>query len=357
MRMLIALIVFLTLAVPVWACSTFALSKDNELVVGNNDDWFCNVAYFVVNKRGVAKQTFLPSAEKKLQWTSKYGSVTIDFNFVGSPSGGMNEAGLVIEESWPGPCRYPRPDDRPAIDEIQWLQYQFDNCATVDEVLATDSKLRISGFFGQSHYFVCDAGGKAAVIEWIDGKMVTHIFSKNDVRVLTNDNYNRSIEIIRQYAGFGGEKPIGGSPSSQDRFCRAAGMAKEFTAADSSTTVDYGFKILADVSQKSTAFSWIYDIPNRTICYKTAQSREIKTVALSRFDFSGKEPMLMAEVLTTKSGDITGIFEPYTLDKNRDFVTRVVKSWRENHFAMHITKAEVELMINYPETMKIESPQ
>ena len=349
---LLAVLAFQT---PTFACSTFALSKGRELVVGNNDDWFCNVAFFVVNPRGVTKRTFLPSADKRLEWTSKYGSVTLDFNFVGSPSGGMNEAGLVIDESWPGPCRYPDPDARPAMDEIQWLQYQFDNCATVEEVLATDSRLRISGFFGKSHYFVCDASGKAATVEWIDGKRVTHILTQEDAPVLANDNYAWSAAELKKYQGFGGNKLIGDSTSSLDRFCRAARMVKQFATNDSSTAVDYGFEILANISQQSTAFSWIYDIANRTICYRAAQSREMKRVPLSKFDFS-KGPMLMAEVLTTKSGDITSNFEPYTLEKNRDFVTRVIKSWRENHFAMHITDAEVEQMIQYPETQGMTSP-
>ena len=63
----------------------------------------------------------------------------------------MNEAGLVI-------------------DEMQWIQHQMDNAATVDEVLRTDSKIRIVSHFGQSHYFVCDKTGKVATIEWIGGQ-------------------------------------------------------------------------------------------------------------------------------------------------------------------------------------------
>jgi choloylglycine hydrolase len=321
-------------------------------VVGNNDDWFCNVAYFVVSPRGITKQTFLPSAGKRLEWTSKYGSVTMNFNFVGSPSGGMNEAGLVIDESWPGPCRYPDPDDRPVLDEIQWLQYQFDNCATVDEVIQTDPKLRIVGFFGKSHYFVCDKNGKAATIEWIDGKMVAHILTNDILPVLTNDNYDWSISQLKKYKGFGGEMPVGNTTSSLDRFCRAANMVKQFASNKNIIATDYGFTILENISQQSTEFSWVYDITNRTICYKTAWSKEIKKVPLRNFDFISKDPLLMTDILTSESGDITGNFEPYTLEKNRDFVTRVVKSWRANGFAKHITDADVEKMIWYPETMK-----
>lgn len=334
------------------ACSTFALIKGNDILVCNNDDWFCNIAYFVVNPRGVTKQSFLPSASKRIEWTSKYGSVTMNFNFVGSPSGGMNEAGLVIDESWPGPCRYPAPDDRPVLDEIQWLQYQFDNCATVDEVIQTDSKLRIVGFFGRSHYFVCDKSGKAATIEWIDGKMLVHILTNDNVRVLTNDNYDWSISELKKYQGFGGAASIGSTPSSLDRFCRAANMVKQFASNEGIAAVDYGFTILENISQQSTAFSWVYDITNRTICYKTAWSKEIKKVPLNSFDFSSKGSLLMADILTSESGNITGNFTPYTLERNRDFVTRVIKNWRANGFGKNITDDDVEKMIQYPETMK-----
>lgn len=337
----------------VFACSIFTLAKGRELIVGNNDDWFCNVAYLMVNPRGMTKQNFLSSAGKKLEWTSKYGSVTINFNYLGAASGGMNEAGLVIDEAWPGHCRYPAPDDRPPFDEAQWIQYQFDNCSTVDEVIQTDSKLRVVSFFGQSHYFVCDQSGKAAVIEWIDGKMVVHILTGDNVPVLTNDDYDWSLSELQKCKGFGGDKPIGNSPSSLDRFCRAAEMVKRFATNNDFAAVDYGFDILENVSQPSTMFNWVYDISNRTICYKTAQSREIKKVPLNRFDISSNGPMLMADILTTKSGDITGNFEPFTPGKSRDFVTRVVKRWREEHFAMHITDAEVEKMIQYPETMRM----
>lgn len=334
------------------ACSTFALIKGKNIMVCNNDDWFCNVGFIAVNQRGITKQTFLPSATKRIEWTSKYGSVTLNYNFVGSPSGGMNEAGLVIDESWPGPCQYPYPDDRPEIDEIQWLQYQFDNCATVDEVIQTDSKLRIVGFFGKSHYFVCDKNGKSATIEWINGKMVVHILTNGNIPVFTNNNYDWSVTEIKKYEGFGGTEQIGNTSSSLDCFCRAANRVQKSSDNNSISAIDYGFDILENISQKSTEFSWIYDITNRTIYYKTTWSRETKLIKLSNFDFSSKGSIFMSDILTAKLGDITGNFTPYTLERNRDFVTRIITSWRANGFGKSITDADVEKMIQYPETMR-----
>ena len=101
-------------------------------------------------------------------------------------------------------------------------------------------------------------------------------------------------------------------------------------------------------------FNWLYDISDLTIYYRTAWSRETKKIPLGKFDFS-KRQILMADVLTSESGDITGNFTPYTLERNRDFVTRVIKSWRENEFGMHITEGDIEKMIRYPETMSFEA--
>jgi choloylglycine hydrolase len=352
-RLQVASILILFFSGNAIACSTFALIKGKIIMVCNNDDWFCNVGYISINPRGITKQTFLPSATKRIEWTSKYGSVTLNYNFVGSPSGGMNEAGLVIDESWPGPCIYPYADDRPEIDEIQWLQYQFDNYATVDEVIQNDSKLRIVGFFGKSHYFVCDRNGKSATIEWINGTMVVHILTNGNIPVLTNNNYDWSVAEIKKYEGFGGTKQIGNTSSSLDRFCRAANRIQKFSDTNSFTAIDYGFDILENVSQKSTEFSWVYDITGRTIYYKTAWSKGTKIIKLENFDFSSKGSILIADILTSKSGDISGNFTPYTLEKNREFVTQVITSWRANGFGKSITDADVDKMIHYPETMRI----
>ena len=48
-------------------------------------------------------------------WTAQYGSIT--FNQYGRelPTGGINEAGLVVESMALSEARYPEPDHRPYI--------------------------------------------------------------------------------------------------------------------------------------------------------------------------------------------------------------------------------------------------
>jgi penicillin V acylase-like amidase (Ntn superfamily) len=182
--------------------------------------------------------------------------------------------------------------------------------------------------------------------------MVVHILTNGNIPVFTNNNYDWSVTEIKKYEGFGGTEQIGNTSSSLDRFCRAANRVQKFSDNNSISAIDYGFDILENISQKSTEFSWIYDITNRTIYYKTTWSRETKLIKLSNFDFSSKGSIFMSDILTAKSGDITGNFTPYTLERNRDFVTRVITNWRANGFGKSITDADVEKMIQYPETMR-----
>lgn len=351
-KIICLLLVILAIKHSAIACSAFGICKDNQIIVGKNLDWFCNLGYLVVNKRDVTKKAFLSLNNSFLEWTSKYGSITFTQNGVGFTSGGMNEAGLVIEESWLEQTRYPAPDNRPVIDEIQWIQYQLDNCSNVEEVIATDSKLRIQKYSGKSHYFVYDKFGNTATIDFINGEMVYHVLKKTEVQVLTNDTYELALDSLKNFEGFGGNRIIPGGPKPIYRFARAAKMIKEFEKNNSTDIVDYGFSILSNISQRSTAWSVVYDITNLCIYYKTSSSPEIKTVSFNKFDFGCNSPMMLIDLNIQKKGDISDMFEPYTLEKNRDLLTNVFKSWRENKFALNISDEEVEKLIQYPESLK-----
>ena len=95
--------------------------------------------------------------------------------------------GLVVELMWLDETIYPKPDERPAIGVLQWIQYQLDNCATIEEVIATDKTVRIVSKGTPLHYLVADAKGNAATIEFLNGKMVVHKGSELPMAVLTND--------------------------------------------------------------------------------------------------------------------------------------------------------------------------
>jgi len=336
------------------ACTSFAICEGTNIVVGNNDDWFSVSAYLVVNKRSITKKGFLSSTNAPpLEWTSRYGSVTVDFNAIGIPSAGMNEAGLVVDELYPGgPMQYEPPDDRPIIDEIQWIQYQLDNCATVQEVGKTDEIIRVVPYYWHSHYFVYDRNGNAAVIRFTDGKMDAQVIPPGGVQVLANRPYSEALDKCEKQPATNEYRRVNGRMSSADRFCVAAKMVRAYSAGTNATPpADYAFQVLASVSQASTGISWVYDPINLRIHYKTAVDGKTRTVTLGKFGFDGRTPMLLVDLMTDKAGDISGDFVPYQPEKSRELVWRTIKDWRAHKFALHITDAEVERLIQYPETM------
>ena len=72
---------------------------------------------------------------------------------------------MTLEESV-----YPERDSRPEVVPLQWIQYQLDNCATVDEVLATDKVIRVARWEAAPrghHFFVSDSTGKSATLEFV----------------------------------------------------------------------------------------------------------------------------------------------------------------------------------------------
>ena len=141
------LIVSLLFIVPKigYPCSTFCLDKGEHLVFGKNLDWIQDNGFVFINKRGVQKTAMLAwNVDNLATWTSKYGSVT--FNQIGRdfPWGGVNEAGLVVEMMAVDRAKYPVPDERPIINGLQWIQYQLDNFSRIEQVIASDSKLRMN---------------------------------------------------------------------------------------------------------------------------------------------------------------------------------------------------------------------
>ncbi|UCD77383.1 MAG: hypothetical protein JSW26_18430, partial [Desulfobacterales bacterium] len=120
------------------ACTIFSLSRGAEAVYGQNLDWYDPLpGLVVVNPRGIRK-TILdwdgswPAAGERgpVAWVSRYGSVTFTCYGRDFIEGGMNEAGLMVDET-NLTAVYPPEDDRPGVSCTQWMQYQLDNYATV----------------------------------------------------------------------------------------------------------------------------------------------------------------------------------------------------------------------------------
>lgn len=321
-------------------CSTFFINHNGQLVFGRNYDWVAGTGMVCTNHRGLAKTSFAVSDGRSISWTSKYGSIT--FNQYGKefPTGGMNEKGLVVELMWLDETRYAEQDERPAISVLQWIQYQLDNCATIDELIATDKQLRISATSAPLHYLVADAKGNAATIEFLDGKMVVHKAGQLAFPVLTNSVYSESVKLAKDAIA---KNDIPGNGSSEARFIRACSMVNDYTSGKTNKPViDHAFDVLSSVKQSThTKWSIVYDIGNRKIYFKTLDAPEVKTMLFSSFEFACSQQPLAVDMNISAKGDISKSFKPFSAEMN---AKTIAESARLSSGEVEISKTSQQMM-------------
>jgi choloylglycine hydrolase len=263
--------------------------------------------------------------------------------------GGMNEAGLVVEVMWLEGIEYPSPDARPELSELQWVQYQLDTASSVKDVIASDAFLRISTNSVPIHFLVSDKTGEAVTVEFLDGKMVTHTSETLPVKALTNSTYKDSMEYLKNHKGFGGERVIGFSGNSLDRFARTANMLAQYDPSKDEVIVDYAFSILDSVDNPEwTQWSIVYDVSNRTIYYKTKDAPRLKKFALSDFDFDCRTRSKVIDMQKDETGDISGHFIPYSTEINRQLIGR---SFRGTEFLENTPDAVMDQRAGYPDSI------
>jgi penicillin V acylase-like amidase (Ntn superfamily) len=326
-----------------FACTTFCLKKNGEVLFGKNYDWMIGDGLVFVNKRGVAKVSTDEDLTNPAKWVSKYGSVT--FNQYGreNPSGGMNEAGLVIELMWLDETQYPKADARPTVGTLEWIQYQLDNSATVAEVIANCSRIRISSQV-PLHYLVNDKAGNTATIEFLDGNLVAHRGETLPVATLANDSYTKSLNYSKTTLVENAR-----TNGSLDRFVRAARKTSEFDKRERSETesVNYGFEILSNVAQeRATQWSIVYDQKRGKIHWRTLQSPQVKTINTKAFDYSCATAVRLFDMNANQSGDVTAKFADYTRKANRDLIER---AFAGTDFLRDVPAPVKDSLASYPE--------
>jgi choloylglycine hydrolase len=297
----------------VHACSTFCIHLGGRKFFGRNYDFEIGDGMVMTNPARLQKRGFREGGPK---WTSRFGSVT--FNQFGrdNPMGGMNEAALVVELMWLEDTEYPSEDTRLPLGVLEWIQYQLDTAATVDEVLQSHRKVRIAGG-APLHYLVSDASGRAATVEFLHGNLVAHTDDTLPVRVLTNSTYQDSLGYLESRKG----KTPGGS-GSRERFARAALRLDALKQSGSERPVDALFEILASVAQPTTRWSIVYDQSRRIIHFRTDVHRRVRYVAMDALTFSCAEGAKLLDVDTRVEGDVSGKFKPYSTAANLAFITR-----------------------------------
>jgi penicillin V acylase-like amidase (Ntn superfamily) len=350
MKALFITLLILTLSSDsVFACTTFCLRTKDRVLFGRNYDWDIGDGLIFVNKRGVSKGSTGGDFTNPAKWISRYGSVT--FNQYGreNPTGGMNEAGLVVEELWLDETKYPLDKTLPAIDTQEWIQYELDTSSTVSEALENARKVRIESEV-KVHFLISDKSGNAATIEFIDGALVAHTGKDLAVQTLTNDSYAKSLAYLKVTSP---ERATG--PNSLERFYRAARRTEAFAreARNEQEAVNAAFDILRNVAQGSgTQWSIVYDQIKRKIYFRTQQRPQIRTIDTTQFDFACGSDVQMLDANSTDSGDVTSKFVSYTRRANRDLLER---SFNGTDFLKNIPGSARDFFAAYPESFPCQA--
>jgi penicillin V acylase-like amidase (Ntn superfamily) len=347
---------------PAAACTCFSIRQADAVYVGRNYDWDFSDALVLVNKRDMEKSAAQDSTRQPFRWVSRYGSVT--FNQYGRefPTGGINEAGLVVEVLWLGGTVFPPEDDRMALGSIHWIQYQLDTAATVGDVVASLEKVRVSGSI-EIHFFVADRTGATAAIEFLDGKPVVHRSDAGDnaaaglpmpVQVLTNHTYEASVSFLKSCKGWGGSDTLPAtSPRSLPRFGRAATGVRGLETLNRLIDTADVFDVLKQVTHEGTQWSIVYDLTRLAIEFRTHASPAHKSIRLSDLDFSCSTPVSMLDIDRKQGGDVSAAWLAYTRDANRDLIGR---SYGKTEFLKQVPKESLDGLAGYPETARCLSP-
>jgi choloylglycine hydrolase len=322
------------------ACTTFLLERGGARVVGKSYDWHMGQGLVMVNKRGVAKQS-LPGkpGDRPARWVSRHASVT--FNQYGRelPNGGMNDAGLVVEIMWLDDSVYEKRDERPTLNELQWIQYQLDTHASVADMVAAAAAHRVSPLYAAVHYLACDKTGACAAFEYLGGKQVV----TPGARALTNHSYAASVAWTAAQRG----APTG--MGSLARFARASRHAAAVTPTPDPTAA--AFAVLDEVRSSDSRWNIVYDPVHMRVHFRTRTSPAIKTLDASKLDPSCARAVTLIDIDAAAGGDVAARLRPYDEATNRNLIERSVRRIRDR-----LPPGSVDALVAYPAALACTSP-
>ena len=291
-------------------CTTFCMNTNGRVVFGQNFDWYTGVGMIMVNKRATTRESL---TQRPFRWTSRYASITFNQWGRSFPVGGMNEAGLVVAIMDLAETEYEAVDSRPSAGTLDWMQYQLDLSADIDQAIANTSAIRVATGSRGNHFLIADRTGRAVTIEYLQGALVTHSGAALPVSVLANDRYDLSLAYLSNLTGFGGSQPLQHGSGSLQRFARAASMIQEESDED---PVQRAFAILDSVAQSNTKWSIVYDPTLGTVHYRTDRDRTPRWVSFSSFDPQCGAPVQVLDMHASLSGDLAPYFTDYTTAAN-----------------------------------------
>ncbi len=343
-----------------YPCTTFVLQQNGKILFGRNLDWITGSGLLMTNPRNVRKIALVDPSEKPMEWITKYGSIT--FNQIGRdlPYGGINEAGLVVEHMTLDETKYPSKDNRYAIGAQQWIQFQLDSYSKVEDVINSDTLLRIVDETSKYHFLISDRYGSIAIIEFLDGKMISYSQNSLSIPVLANSTYDNSLKCYKS-------RDNTDSNLSLYNFCTAADRIRKINKSSNDSQISDAFDLLKYVSQGlATKWSIVYDITNMRVYFKIFETptivgeqkifmkqpgqAEMKFVDLKNFDFSCDKAAKVLDLNDNMYGAVDDQFIDYTTELNKWYINQTFRFFRDWGFNLNIGSEQIDYLASYPES-------
>jgi hypothetical protein len=238
-------------SVPSWACSLFAALGDADaMVYGRNFDWELSpaVLLFTAPPDGYASVSLVDIAF--LGFTAADArdltKLSLDerrplLNAPYWPFDGMNEYGLTVGMAAIPDNPMPHDPAKKTVGSLGIIREMLDHARTVDEAITVMGNYNVDMGGGPAiHYLIADATGKAALVEFYEGKMV----------VIPNDTPWHQATNFLLSAVAGG--------STEGNCWRYDKIAARLLLADGRLSTPDALALLSDVSQPSTQWSVVY---------------------------------------------------------------------------------------------------
>lgn len=299
------------------------------VLVGRNMDWARDLGTNLwVTPRG-ATRVGVDGDPNPLTWTATYGSV-VATAYDAATTDGVNERGLGVHLLWLAESDFGQRDPRlPAVAVSLWPQLFLDRFATVGECVAAMAaepfqvrsqveprSMRTSAV----HLAIDDASGDSAVIEYLDG--TPHVHHDASYRVMTNSPpFDGQLAHLRDYEGFGGNRPLPGTTEAADRFVRASYYLDRLPApADQAHAYAALLSVMRNVAQpfgtadplrpniSMTIWRTLTDLTSGVYAFESTFSPDIVWTRLDRLDLDRSQRLdLSAGGLT---GDVSDRYVP-----------------------------------------------
>ncbi len=336
-------------------CATILINTNDTIMVGHNlDDYIEVPGAIYINKRGVKKEnigwtdfTCLCAKKEKnerIQWISKYGSVT--YNTWGKDfiDGGMNEEGLYIGEMTLMGTTWIK-SEKPAFHHHFFMQYVLDNFSATEEVVSMMDQIRIDGHC-QWHYFVADGSGKTAVIEFVNGKMTIFQGEQMPYKILCNRAYEKEVKMIPG-SDSAYNRMLANEYISKDlRFMFGAKKLNEYNAATDSSLSTFVFSILKGMDMGNNKWSVVYDLINLKMYFRTSKGPGIKYFDFESFDLSCHTPVKVFDINSDTSGNVSRSFIVYSEELNHEFIRKNFDQINFGFFGNLFIKGRYQKKIN-----------